>query len=398
MKKILFAILLSISIPLFSIDYQNALQQSLLYSPALKISAGNYQIRKCEAYENCQYPNPIFSFEVQHYSKSWDNDITYSISQLIEWHEKRAARRSIANSAKEVAAWEYKAAEHKLVRDLTIAFIEAYKAKEELDLATEKAKLCEELVAITNKKVEAGKANESIHLARAKIICHQSSIERRRALNRYEECKRILAAFWGACSIDFDLEFTLPQVYCPPPLCQLLPYLESSPEIAKSREIILGSLQNKNLQKVNIYPDIVVNAGYSRAGDDNNGYIFGLDIPIPLFNQNKGNICRAEWDYYKAEKESELIYAALENELKGLYAKWQDAYEAAQVYQNEIIPNLNKTCHASLEAYRIGKIDLEQVLQTQESCFDIETQYLEVISQYYILEATILQLLGRNHE
>lgn len=57
----------------------------------------------------------------------------------------------------------------------------------------------------------------------------------------------------------------------------------------------LAAHQNLNLEKSLAIPDVTVTLGYKTLQDTGNkGMILGASIPIPLFNQNQGNIQKLE--------------------------------------------------------------------------------------------------------
>jgi cobalt-zinc-cadmium efflux system outer membrane protein len=115
---------------------------------------------------------------------------------------------------------------------------------------------------------------------------------------------------------------------------------------------------------------------------------FGVTIPIPLLNRNRGGIAQANAELNRAR--AELTVTRLEYAATLLRTERQrtTAYSRAS-RDKALLESANRVASMSVTAYRAGAFALSNVLEAQRSARDILRQYVDDLAELWIADATL---------
>jgi cobalt-zinc-cadmium efflux system outer membrane protein len=115
---------------------------------------------------------------------------------------------------------------------------------------------------------------------------------------------------------------------------------------------------------------------------------FGIALPLPLFNQNRGPIAEAEAVRQRATAELDL--ARIESRTRIAQAQRAESGALARVTRDSgLVASANRVADMSLTAYREGAVPLATVLEAQRSARDILAQYIDDVATASIAAATL---------
>jgi cobalt-zinc-cadmium efflux system outer membrane protein len=131
-------------------------------------------------------------------------------------------------------------------------------------------------------------------------------------------------------------------------------------------------------------PDLSVTVGTQRDRERGGSEaVFGVSIPLPLFNRNQGNMLAALRRVDQARDE-------LEAERLRLYQELADARQRAEVAQlqldslkTEMVPAAQQAYDAAVIGFELGKFGFLDVLDTQRALIQARTLYLRGLSERY---------------
>jgi outer membrane protein TolC len=148
-----------------------------------------------------------------------------------------------------------------------------------------------------------------------------------------------------------------------------------------------------------VYPDFMAELTYvqSHLGEENK-WMAVAKVNLPwIFNhkyQAKINQIRLE----KEETEAEL--KGIENktlaELRILYSKIKSLEKSLDMYRNGILPQADQALKASQIAYRSGKTDLLNVIDSERTLKDIEMNYFETLVDFNRRISELEKLVGKD--
>lgn len=141
------------------------------------------------------------------------------------------------------------------------------------------------------------------------------------------------------------------------------------------------------------YPDIELGPGFG-SEDDDERFLVGVAVPIPLLNANRAGIAsaRARREVSRAE-----AYALLEHLLHEL-AIAQKSYEAARLQrerlETEIVPLLQEQLDETREVARLGEVDALLLLETLSLQADAKGRLLKLQLAEAVASLRVAALLG----
>lgn len=382
------------------LDLNEAIQCALTGSPTIMIANSEADVQKSEEYQVGLLPNPIFSVEVDgansfiNKRKGTDRDITYSLSQLFELGGKRAARKRIAAFESSLALYELEGVKLDIRNDVTWAVVDIVAAQEYIKLADEQQHIADEIYSSTAAKVQGGKVSP-LQEKKANIARITSKLAVEKAIRFLELAKKKLAAICGGALPDFtEVSYPLFEIAPLEDLnhliarqCNNLEALKWDMQIAAGEQIVVS-------EKAQRIPDVVVTAGYVQCQDDGDGVLVGLSIPIPIFDRNQGNICKARQllnQLYEKKKEGML---RLRIGLEDAYGQLLTAYKEGMAFKEDILSSAKSAFEAAKEEYAQGRNDYLELLDAQRTLFDVQEQYINTLVDYHHKKADVDRLVG----
>jgi outer membrane protein, heavy metal efflux system len=376
-----------------------AIKNALAYSPQLKSAGSTVLASKGERLQAGLRPNPEIGVEAENLAgrgpyKGVDSaEITFGVSQQLEFGGKRPARRAVADQGYEISSLDYKAAQLDLIRDVTIAYMDAVAAQEEVKLAGEQKKLAGEVLESVSKRVSAA-AEPLIQNSKAEVALATSEIAFSRASRELEIAKRNLASFWGQEDGQYSLDASDFLAIQPPvPPMDIAARLTATPEIARLEAGIARARANLDLERANAIPNPTVSVGVRDFRETRDqAFMIGVSLPIPVWNQNQGNIAKALHEASKSEHDRQAMMRDLVNALTRATQEMQMAYGEAESLKTNILPSAEKAFSLSRLGYQAGKFPYLEVLDAQRTLFEARSQHNAALKNYHTRRAEVERL------
>ncbi len=378
-----------------------ALALALERNPDLAAFSWEVRAREARALQAGLPPNPELDVEVENFAgtgeaRSFDAaETTLSLGQLIETAGKRPKRRRAAELDAEVATWEYELVRVDLFARVVQAFVDVLAAQERLALAEQLVRIAEESAQATARLVRAGAASP-VERTRAAVAVATRKVELETARRELEGERAQLAATWGARSAQFErAEGELGAVEVPPPLEGLRAQLEQNPLLERwSREIARREAVVDREQARRI-PNVMLAGGLRRLSETNdNALVVGVTLPLPVFDRNQGARAAARSDLRKAHHQRRAaevsVHSALETAYQELLARFREATDLGE----KILPMAQEAFEGVRSGYLRGLFRNVDVLQAQETLFELRLRELDALRAYGNAVAEIERLTG----
>lgn len=373
-----------------------AVDRALNSAPTLQIAHNEAESKRSFINQAKLPPNPIATYEIENFAgnndwKGWNNrEERYSYNQLIETAGKRILRTQAASSDYYASLMAFDASKLVVLNRLTKSFVAVSAAQEQLKLAEDQAEIAKEVLRVATKKVEAGKVS-LIQQSKSEVAYSTALIAIEKARVDLKNAKRRLSLVWAGTCPDFDrVSFPFFSVQPPQQFEQCIADLCQQPEIVQSVHNYAYAERNWKLEKANSIPDVTLEVGYKANYEENNqGLIAGISMPIPLFNQNKGNIGRAFYDMLKIGDQGRQLWLVLESKLAITHEELIRAYEQSEQLRNFSLPSATQAFDLAQRGYGEGKFEYLDVLDAQRTLFEIRENYIEVLETYHTKLADI---------
>lgn len=384
-----------------TLDLPSAWKRVCQNAPSLALNSLDYEGFIGEECQASLYPNPELSVAVDNvmgsrfYQACESGEVSVAITQPIITPGKIPARTSAASAATAMAEWNYYISRLRLKEQLEQAFATAAVLQEKLQTAHQ---LCLTIKASHDALAhmrQNGKAT-LMQQRRAALALRRVELALHNAEQAFSEQKHIIAALWGSAAPDFErVEFPLDAVSPPPSLDALLPYISSSPDMNRAEAAVCAAAKVLEAEKLERYPDIFLTAGYNVFKDcDDHAFFFEIDIPLPIFDRNQGNIHKAKSELCKAQFSSIYSYNEQASALKIAVDRCKRAYEKISKIQDGLLKEAGEAHAFAAESHQQGMLSILDVLEAQQIMHECREEYLDAILDYHHSRAAIARITG----
>jgi len=378
------------------VTLEQAIDASLARNPELSAASADVGIREALVLQAGLRPNPSVGVDVQDVGgsgerKGWESgQTTLSVSQPLELGGKRARRRRAAELERDVVYWEVEVRRRNLVADVTRAFVATLLAQERLRVLDELLGLAADSVRSVSATVEAG-AVSPVERTRAEVQVSRAQAARLAAERELTAARSLLASSWGSPQATFNrVTGELEPLATPPALETLLPHIPSIPDLARLETELEQRRAALALERARRVPDLTLTAGARHFGDNNDGaLVFGFSLPLPLFDNNRGNILAASRAVSKATLERRAGEITAETRARQAHAALVASFQQAAVLRERTIPEARRAYEGAKDAYIRGLFRYLEVLDAQRTLFELRSDYLNVLASYYEASAEL---------
>jgi cobalt-zinc-cadmium efflux system outer membrane protein len=281
-----------------------------------------------------------------------ESEVTYSVSQNIDITGKRSIRIDAAKKSKEASLYFFEYEVAAVILHLKQTHYKILFLKENERLLTALLAMFEEVKSKTEERFKAGDVSEADLM---KISSEQKSIGRNLEALRIElrTEKKKLGLFLNLGMNDLEPigEF----VYKP-----LMHDMNIAPESVLSLRydvrgqsmLVEAATASLSFARRNSFPSFDIEAGYKKRTGGFEGFVFGVTIPLPIFDRNQGDIERAK--------------RAIEQEIAALELVKKNAiYEVAILQEkivslSKIISDASQQLDTTLQLTKIARIAYEE--------------------------------------
>lgn len=380
---------------------RQALAQVLLHNPELVVFSWEIRVKEAEALQAGLLPNPELEFGMENFSGSGDfkkinsAENTISMSQLIQIGGKRTRSRTAAALESELAGWDFETKRLDVLTAATKAFVSVLAMQQRVGQTEELFGVTERFLNTVVERVEAG-VSSPVEQTRAKIALSAARIAQDQARLSLEGARKELTALWGGGMATFERAVgSLEQVDPVPPQENLVAFLNQNPEIARWKTEEKQRDARLALERAKAIPDITLSAGVRNLRETNdNAFVVGISVPLPLFDRNQGGISAAIAARNKAQYANQAAHSQGFASLAASYRNLSAAFVAAKALQEQILPATSQAFETIDIGYRAGKFGFLELLDAQRALFEVNGQYIEALAAYHQAKADVERLIA----
>ncbi|MBU2976881.1 TolC family protein [Alteromonas sp. C1M14] len=385
-----------------SLTLQNAVRKTLAQHPQLRIF--DWRTKALEGKRQAADLAPAYELGIEAENVLGTGDfavvdsaeITLAVSSVIELGDKRQARTAYVDSHLAYLDAEKKVAALDLIGEVTQTFITTMSLQEKLDLAKEATALAQSTFNQVQMRAKRGVTPEAEAL-RAKAALARARLKQANIGARYESSKVLLASYWGAKTLSFNiLEGDLYAFSDVPAFEVLLQRVNATPAIARyaseqrvrEAEMKLAVSQSKS--------DVRWQVGIKRfEATDDNAFTLGVSVPLFAEKRNQGNVqsALAAKNQVKDEKQAALL--SLRARLFSAYTTRQQQYQAYKQLQQDVLPLLKESLILTQQAYEKGAYGYVDWVIAQQELLNGRMALVDAATSVLLNQALIEQLTAQ---
>jgi cobalt-zinc-cadmium efflux system outer membrane protein len=389
------------------ITLEQALAEALEKNLSLLAERVNISIAEARLITARLRPNPVLSAGGDHLdllgtgfneiNNAGPEEFNLRTDFTIERARKRSSRIAVAQHALGVAELEFLNAVRGLRLEVQSAFVEALLARHRVELARQNLETLNRIVEVNQVRWRAGDVAE-VELIRSRVAALQQANALRRAELDLRTVLIRLQTLMGRArpAPDFDVLGELRRETRVAPLEEWLKIaLENRPDLLALRRAVQRSAAELQLELARAKPDLTLGSEYRRQqGLAGTGNMLGffVEIPLPVFDRNQGEIARAREELRQAELRVRALEASIRAEVESAYRQWQSSRESLEQIETAMLAQAREVRDITEYAYRRGEASLLEFLDAQRAFNETMQAYYEARAEYarslYLLESS----------
>lgn len=390
-----------------------AIKVALLNNPRARAVLLQVGMARADVVQAGLWSNPTIGFSFNLPTGGGSNQFGTNLAQNIAdlWmipSRSRATNRDLESTTL-TAAQELVS----LAVDTKVAYYNALAADSAFAIAQDNVALTEELLRITNARLEAGTVGSlDVNLAKGQAL--RAEVEARSARLEAASSRRTLAALLGLTTSaqEIVLSETLPK-----PLDGQLPVdryveaaLDSRLDARAARDAVDAAVARVEFELAKVFPNVEVGLEYehqahraqpgrkiladtARASIANGQLtapdiesrgqrnleesqridaILGpsLSLTLPIFDQNQAQIAKARMSYLESKALLDGLERSIVQQTREAADRLATAWNVATLYQNEVVPQAQETLDLSQATYQAGQTTILNVIDAQRSLLE----------------------------
>lgn len=308
-------------------------------------------------------------------------DRSLSLSQEIEIGGQRGKRAAVATAELEAVQSSFEREQRLLASRVRLAFAEALRAIELVQIAEGDAELTRQLLDFASRRLEAG-AGTQVELNLARSTAGQAERTLRLAEAADASARSRLAEAIGASAGEVpvpvgQLDFPTGEVAEPGTLLELA--LKNRADLEALRRETESSRRAIQLSRSLSIPNLRLGAFYDKEEGTDEIKGMALAIPIPLFNRNQGGIAEARAEVDRLSAEGSAAELAIRREVMEALATYRAAHQTAVSLRDLVVGTLEENLSLLRRALDAGKIGASDVLVFRREFVEGQRQFIEAL-------------------
>ena len=311
------------------------------------------------------------------------------VSQTIPFPGKLALREKIAEQEALAAADSVDEAHLRLVREVKQSWWRLFYYDRALNQLNEAESFFQQLIDIAQEKYKVGTgAQQDVLLAQLElsklkneklelVSMRQSQNARFNALlDRPPET---------TARIPAEAEFKLPAIF---EAALQKKALGIRPLFAQHRKMLDAAQARVDLAQQDFYPDITVGGGYAfrqntptgQSRSDFASVQLSMNVPIYANHKQAKAVDQRQSELLQEQYALQDEHHKIQAEIAAKTAEYQQTKEKLLLLEHEIIPQAQQAVNSLLAGYQVSKTNFTDLLRTQLSFFQYQTQYWQALT------------------
>jgi cobalt-zinc-cadmium efflux system outer membrane protein len=383
------------------ISLPQALQRALAANPRLTAAERDIGIATGLKIQAGALPNPDLSFELDNalgsgpYKGLRSAETNLQLSQLVELGGKRDARLVAGEAGIGTAVWQRRATRLEVLSETAIAFITVVSAQRRIEIFDAQISSLDQLIPLLQRRVQEG-ASSPAETLRAQVAADLFRVDRERAKTQLATARRDLAILMGDSSPRFgEAVGRLASIGQPPSFQSVVQAIEANPQLMRWTAVTAQRNAELILARLKPIPDVHLSAGWRHFQDTNDNAVrLGVSIPLPVFDQNTGNIIAAQEMLAKTGAERAVNRLVLVSIAGRAYDALTGALAELKLLRASVIPNARNAAETIQSGYLQGRFTLLELLDVRGSVLQALLREQEALQNFHIAIATIEGLVG----
>ncbi len=346
-------------------------------------------------------PNPAVSVESESYPLFQSprpafvdgQELTIRFDQEIETAGRRRLRTEAAAAGVSAANLTARDRFRQLERAVRRAYLQLALAQADADVARTSLQEIDRVLTVGRERVNVGEAPRS-EVSRLEVERLRFAEDAFSADLALRNARAALLTLLGASDLTQAIEAADPLIppsgsavvaisaaaSAPPPK----PLgIDLRPDLLAAREELRRAETETRLQRALRSPNVTVGGGY-RRDFGTNAVVFGVTVPLPLWNRNQGGVARAAAEQQLAASNLATVELDVRLDIQQAVNAVETNRARAEYIERQILASARESREVVSESYRLGAADLIDFLDAQRAFRDTLRTYNRALFDYRV--------------
>jgi outer membrane protein, heavy metal efflux system len=374
-----------------NLTYEEA--KAILMKENLTLLASYYDVSAAEAelIQSKLWNNPNLVWNQDLYSVEQNRYFNFKNQRLLQFEQLFSIAGKHTNTVRlskvgvSLSRLQLQDVMRSLIYELGEVYYSLNAAQQKQQLYIQTLNRYEQLIASAQEKYRVGSmaANEVLRLRSEQIAIHAEATQNNNEVLGLMSDLRIMLNLSDNINLQTtDKVFVINNLQALYLLIDTA--LESRPDFKLQKQQVKYEEQNLKLQRSLVMPDLTI--GY-QPHDKGSNYVrpyqgLTLEVNVPVFNRNQGNIKLAQSRILQTQLHSELAENTLRNEVKKSYEQLINTQQGYQDFTQEFIQQTEELNTHANENYQKKNINLLEFIDLQRIYIQNKTQQIELKNAY----------------
>lgn len=358
------------------IEIESLVQQAIAANPSIKQAEAAVAAAIGIHHQVGLRPNPTvgyFGQEIGNDGRAGQHGI-YASNTIVRGN-KLCWNRSVAAKDVDRLRWAVEAQRQRVETDVRIRFYQAFTAQQELRRARLFRKDAQRAVEVAQLRLNAEEGSKP-DLLQSQIFLDQIDLTIRTVELKFDAAWAQLAAVCATPNMQpAPLIGEFRQVE--PLDCEILyqQIAANSPALLAATERV--EAERRRLRRQQQQPISNLTTQFGVGYDDSSNDPFAsvqLGMPIPIRNNNQGNVSAAQAQYAAAVQNVERLQLALRRDIAAAVRRYETSAAIVEKFETEILPKSAQSLVLVEKAYIAGELNFLRVLTARQSYFELTQQ------------------------
>ncbi len=387
-----------IEIPSYSL--QEIIDLTLMHNPTIELGKGFIDQKTGEEQRASAYPNPTLGLQG---GRGQILDPTgrtmferyISLSQPLEWPGTRSARQQAAEAGVRSAQANFEVSQVNVKARVKRAFYELLLAQTLADLASRLLNTVTDFEGAVKRRVESGEAPPFEHV-KVKVELLQAKKQMGQTAGKVRIIQAALDQLTaGNLGEEFSIQGDFESEKNALDEQRLVDAaFQQHPEIRKFQKLIDQAHAQYEQEQHARVPNVTISGAYQRdAGRE--GFVGGLSLPLPLWNQRQGDMAKA----LGLRRQEEANLQQVKNALKSGIAEHVQISKTASIqiktFEEGLLKQAKEAVRIARTSFKFGEASLLDVLDAQRTLWQAFQGYAHARFDLAIALTELERLVGK---
>jgi outer membrane protein, heavy metal efflux system len=169
--------------------------------------------------------------------------------------------------------------------------------------------------------------------------------------------------------------------------------LQSRPDLRAAQQGVIAAASQLQVQKTIAKQDVTVSGNYSHVNGLNAATV-AVNVPIPIFNQNKGPIAQARYAITQAQEQEKAADQQVLTDVHDAYVGWKENDNVVLLYRSGYLDAAVKDRDIEQFAYQHGGASLLDWLNAERTYRATELAYRQALASYLTALEQLREAVG----